>query len=240
MKILITGDWHIGCLISGVKLEEEIIRIAKIIVDKSTGCDLFVHLGDLFHYPKPSPTDYSIAIELFRDIICPTVIIKGNHEETSNKISALEPIAQAFYGRQDFIVVEYPTIKDFNEKFFHFCPYMSDANARDISGKKAQELVNESFESCLKSVVDMSFSHLDVSDATLGSEKVVMRGGSLQFPWEKTSEKIVYFNGHHHNSQTINKQIEPGKRTTVFIPGSIVPTDFGQRDNENYFVTYTL
>jgi len=63
---------------------------------------------------------------------------------------------------------------------------------------------------------------LDIEGAQLGTEGSFMVGGTLRMPLHLAQKMCCrVFNGHIHKRQTIGN---------VEITGSLIPTDFGDRD----------
>jgi len=247
MKIVVSGDWHLGAIVDGWDMHDDIMRVAKEVVQATYSADLFVLPGDLFHHPRPSPRAYAAAIELLDGVGCPFVVIPGNHDAGKGFIKvengtpvpfpdALEPLRKInFRAEARFPKVPcYISLEVGNgEKgVFLFVGHISDALARFESDGKldAQEFVNAQFRDPEELGTKVIFTHLNVDGAKAGSEESFLIGGDLRMPLQIARElPCPIFNSHIHKRQEMPPNIH--------MPGSIIPTDFGDRDgNKGYLV----
>lgn len=90
MKILHTGDWHIGQLLYGFDRTEDHIymlnRITEIVAEEKP--DLFLLCGDIFHNALPSAASQKLLADHILKIKeaapdMPIVMIAGNHDSPS-------------------------------------------------------------------------------------------------------------------------------------------------------------
>lgn len=237
MKILVWTDPHLGLVLAGYDAHTDIVRAAQVVVDATDEVDLVVLAGDLFHDSRPKPREVAAAIELLGAIYKPLIVIPGNHDagqgriliETDSGLSsipapdALEPIRKLQF-TQDYVrIPDRPCIEEYGDHRFLLAGHISDAMARHIAGCSAQELIDHAFEDALRSGVSAVFSHLDFEGSHPGSEEQIRRGGRLTMPLDivrRLSAPVV--NGHLHAQQFIPPNI--------YMPGSIVSTDFGDID----------
>lgn len=133
MKILHTGDWHIGKLVHGVHMTEDQKHILEQFVDwvRINEPDVIIIAGDLYDRSVP-PTE---AIELLSQVLSELVIdlkvtviaITGNHD-SSERVSFLGGILekQGLYIRHNLDKVSDPIIlkDDVGEVHFYPIPYM--------------------------------------------------------------------------------------------------------------------
>ena len=87
MKILATGDWHIGKVSHGCHRDDEHRHFLDWLRDEavSSGADVLLVTGDVFDGKDPTPTSQQIYYSFLDDIseACPdmsVVIIAGNHD----------------------------------------------------------------------------------------------------------------------------------------------------------------
>jgi len=228
MRVIISGDWHLGVLVAGRNMNEQIKKTAAVIIDSTAGADLFVHLGDVFDSSRPSPESYAIAIELLNQLDCPALILKGNHDESRGlEPDALEPLRKSLF-RQEVRIVDHPEVILYGEKQLMVLPYLNDSKAKKyfVDGSAQQAVDYVVSESKAKDVkVDAVFGHLDVVGARLPSG-MVMRGGRLQLPWKELDSRWQIFNGHIHVQQKIQN---------VECVGSVIPTDFGDESESKFY-----
>lgn len=117
MKILHTGDWHIGKLVHGIHMTEDQAHMLKQMLDwiRVNQPDVVLVAGDLYDRSVP-PTE---AIELLSDVLSqlvndlkvPTIVITGNHdsqERVSFTSSILEK--QGLYIRHNLEKLTEPII----------------------------------------------------------------------------------------------------------------------------------
>jgi len=254
MKIVISGDWHLGAIVGGWDMHNDIMRVAKEVVLATHNADLFVLPGDLFHHPRPIPRAYAAAIELLDGVGCPFVVMSGNHDAGTGFFKgeegelipfpdALEPLRKINF-RAESRFLELPShipldrcldLSRTEDGVFSFIGHVSDALARHVSDGKlgAQEYIDKSFEEARAVKARAVFSHLNVDGARGGSEESFLIGGDLRMPLLIAKElPCPVFNSHIHRRQELPPNIH--------MPGSIIPTDFGDRDGNKGYLTVEL
>ena len=117
IRIAHTGDWHIGP--SGSELDPEMglnarmldrSRTAEIALDEMCkACDLVIHAGDVWHSPRPTPTEVRKAKVAFDALArCGRVgmVLMGNHDSPKNprEDNALS------YLEDDLMIVDRPMV----------------------------------------------------------------------------------------------------------------------------------
>lgn len=249
MNVCVCGDWHLGLVLAGYDYHDDILQVAERAIMLANKADLFVQLGDIFHDSRPTPRSVAAAIQLLSGLKVPSYILTGNHDEGRGNVTtwndngqiqepapdALEPFRFFDWGNSNLHFVNMPRFEDIGGKVFLFVPYIRDAVAKtfDLIDARnrtepynAQELVNYFFDHATKTEsLAGVFSHLDCIGANLGSEGAVLKGGRLEIPLEAAkSLKCPVFNGHIHKHQFIPPNL--------YLPGSIVPTDFGDIDGD--------
>jgi len=98
-KILLTADWHIKLGQKNVPKEWQKARYTQLY-DKINELDYDIHIiaGDVFDNAKPSLEEVSLFVEYLLSTKRDTLIIGGNHEMVSKRVSSLdnlEPLATA-------------------------------------------------------------------------------------------------------------------------------------------------
>jgi len=242
VRILGFGDVHLGLKSAGYDCFDDTIRALRAAVAKTHHADLFVLWGDLFHRPAPEPRETAAAIEILYQAGCPAVIFPGNHDVGKGGVhrviggkpipapDALEPLRRISWS-QETLIPESPVVATIDGKRFLFACHLSDARARHLSDGElnAQGVVDEMFEEAAIEGVDAVFSHLSCDGATTGTEGAFLVGGDLQIPKQIAKRlQCPIVNGHIHKRQRVGQ---------IDIPGSLVPTDFGDRDGNKGFVT---
>lgn len=138
-KIIITTDWHLNesCI---DELKEIIDEVYYEQDEKIVGT---VIIGDLFDRKRPTP----IEVEAMTNILCnllkvmPVTIITGNHEELSNKISALDYTSHFGVKIERNKCIYNKDLQNFKILFGHFYTEETDEFAR--SNIKVKDLEQE-------------------------------------------------------------------------------------------------
>lgn len=240
MNVCVCGDWHLGLVLSGYDYHDDIVIAASKAIMLGNECDMFVHLGDVFHDSRPMPRSISAAVNLIAQLKVPSVFLAGNHDEGRGSVTfwdgnnqiqeptpdALEPLRTFQWPNKEMYFPKHPSFRTIRDKTFLFVPYMRDAIAIQDVEANAQETVNYYFDQAAQKT-DLAgvFCHLDCIGASLGSEGAVLKGSRLEIPLDISKTlKCPVFNGHIHKQQTIPPNL--------YLPGSIVPTDFGDIDGD--------
>lgn len=102
MKILHTGDWHLGATLEGQSRDEEHRRFLEWLLEtlRTRSIEVLLVAGDVFHYAQPSAEAqrlyYAFLARLQRETaVRHTVIVGGNHDSPSRlnaPISILESL----------------------------------------------------------------------------------------------------------------------------------------------------
>ena len=237
MKVAITGDWHIGAVVSGYDTLSD-LEIYQEIINATNNFDLLVIMGDLFHRSKPTPEAYANAIDLLNGIACQWILFPGNHDMGKggftriNKdgdpvlsFDALEPLRRMIFESEGKVLSVpgfYDHVHDEHVYKLMVASHITDALAKKEFGKDAQQVINGLFVQANEVGPDLCFCHLDVEGAQFGTEGSFMVGGTLRMPFHLAQKlNCRVFNGHIHKRQSIGN---------IEMPGSLIPTDFGDRD----------
>jgi len=211
MKIVASGDWHLDLKVKGYDFHSDIVRAAEEVIDATRGADLFVMLGDLFETQEPSPRAYAALFRLLGDVACPMLAVAGNHD-----YKAYAPLEEVTYN-SELKVAYSPIAVGVLGKHFLLLPYGGEQ--KDI-------------DSMVESVggIDAAFAHLNMEGAEL-HEGMTSGVGGLMLPGQL--KRVVYpvVNGHYHRRQHVG---------SVWMPGSLVPTDMGERGNERGWLELEL
>lgn len=248
MKVCISGDWHLGLVLSGYDYHDDIVDAAKVVVDTANRSDMFVHLGDVYHDSRPTSRSIAASIELIGALKVPSVILAGNHDEGRGSVTSWEENRQCLLPSPDALEplrtfnwdnhhLYFPKVPDFETiagKLFLFVPYLRDAITQEEGTGSAQETVRHYFQEAVGARnLAAVFCHLDCIGASLGSEGAVLKGGRLEIPLDIAKAlPCPVFNGHIHKQQRI--------APNLYLPGSLVPTDFGDIDGNKGFIVAEL
>jgi DNA repair protein SbcD/Mre11 len=98
VKILHTGDWHVGKGIGGTSRSEEYRAVLQEIADvaEDNSVDLVMVAGDLFDTATPSPEAEQIVYRALLDLgrLRPVVVVPGNHDN-ERRFDAVAPLFAA-------------------------------------------------------------------------------------------------------------------------------------------------
>lgn len=98
MRILHTGDWHVGKGIAGTPRTYEhravLAEIARVAEERAV--DLILVAGDLFDTASPSPEAERIVYRALVDLgrLAPVVVVPGNHDN-ERRLDAVAPLFES-------------------------------------------------------------------------------------------------------------------------------------------------
>lgn len=232
MKILVTGDKHLGLVSDGLNRLEEQRTILDACIDllRSETPKVYVDLGDLFDSPRPSPATMALAVYYATqiaewragDVSRRAYILAGNHDKpTRGHDHALAPLVVLNQSDPIFpsIVIDPITIED-----LLFLPYVTPWESKQLGHDSAQDYFDVVSGRDMPTASDLGvctvFCHCNVAGATVGEDRVY-RDVGLTIPQsliESQSVKKIY-GGHIHKHQNVGK---------VSIVGSSIFCNFGE------------
>jgi exonuclease SbcD len=217
---------------------------------------MVIFAGDAYKDRSPAPTfqrEWGRRIIRLSQARIPTLLLVGNHD--------LSPALGRAHAIHEFDTLQVPYVRvlakpqllrphelwDLPMQVIAI-PWISrsalmaslDAHAAD------QAEVYEDIEERIHAVVEdllqeadpglptVLTAHASVQGATYGSERMVMLGADLVLPTSlvKDSRLDYVALGHIHKSQNLNE----GRHPPVIYPGSIERVDFGEANDDRYFV----
>src|SRR5215218_9038259 len=97
MRLLHTGDWHVGRLMRGrSRLEEHRAVLAEVVsVAGERDVDLVVVAGDLFDVASPPPEAEGLVYRALLDLAADrrhVLVVAGNHD-SPRRLKAVAPLA---------------------------------------------------------------------------------------------------------------------------------------------------
>ncbi len=223
--------------------------------------DLVLFAGDAFKDRRPAPTylrEWAKRILRLAEAQIPTLLLVGNHDYTPalGRAHALDAFAtfQVPYVR----VVDRPTLLTPQDLWglplqIIALPWISRARlgllADTLSPERLQELYEHNLTPLVEDLIRQAHAthpdlplvltaHASVQGATYGTERLVMLGDDLVLPPSlvKRSDFAYVALGHIHKAQDLNE----GQQPPVIYPGSIERVDFGEAQDEKFFVLATL
>ncbi len=235
----------------------DFLRSLDTIVDvaMTEKVDLVIFAGDAYKDRNPSPTyqrEWGRRIMRLSRAGIPTLLLVGNHDLSPalGRAHALDPF--------DTLAVPFVTVLD-QPRFLtpadlHGLPVQvialpwitrSGLMAQlDLRGEKS--LVFEELEKRLTELVQFWLegadpnlpiiltAHCSVQGAVYGGERTVMLGSDLVLPGSLVRDpRLAYVAlGHIHKPQDLNQ----GGQPPVIYPGSIERVDFGEAQDDKYFI----
>lgn len=234
MKLVVSGDKHLGLVSDGVSRLEEQRRVVDFVVDAVDGADVHVDLGDLFDTPRPSPEAYALAMHYFLGIArtdATNFALVGNHDRpTRAHWTALDP----FQVMADYAIGDYGTTKVVREPVvdvFHgwqlvFLPFVTEWQAREAGFESAQAML-DGFVDGLSDRPTIAFAHLDVEGSRRNEFDSRQRDVGVHVPRALIERANRVYAGHVHRSQNVGG---------VVVVGSAIHVDFGESADEKGIV----
>jgi exonuclease SbcD len=237
---------------------DEIIDTA---IKEEVDCVLFA--GDAYKDRNPAPTFQrewgSRIMRLFQAGI-PTILLVGNHdispsigrahamtEFTTLQVPGIRIIDQpCFLSRED--MSELCSEGKSLEMQLIALPWISrsgmaaalDLQTRDINliyqemSRKLSEDLNTWLKDADPDLPTILVAHASVEGATFGGERTVTLGKDLVLPRSLVGDPRLDYTalGHIHKQQDLNQ----GEHPPIIYPGSIERVDFGEAEDDKYFV----
>ncbi len=223
--------------------------------------DLVLFAGDAFRDRRPAPTylrEWAKRILRLSEAGIPTLLLVGNHDYTPalGRAHALDPFAT--FRVPKVRVLDRPALLG-PEALWGLplqiiaLPWISRARlatlADDLTPERLQEILEHNLTPLVEDLVQQAqqaypdlplvlTAHASVQGAAYGAERLVMIGDDLVLPpaLVKRPEFAYVALGHIHKPQDLNK----GGQPPVVYPGSIERVDFGEAQDEKFFVLVTV
>ena len=228
MKLLVTGDWHIGVSTYGVldeygrnsrllDVSATIDKVAQLAIDQKV--DAFILCGDVFHTNRPSTEEQLVFMSFLMQMEkaqITTRIIIGNHDYNSQlgKGHALRLFQEMYWNH----------VKIMHETTWEALPGTKDACLfcfYPFAGEKPDFAVKEKYYAHNRISKTLLVCHSHLEGAVVGAE-----------PYEIKSDRATKFKdllvdcvlaGHFHKPQVLCQ------KPLAFYPGSIQAVDFNER-----------
>src|SRR3990172_9023522 len=269
LRILHFADAHIDMVnygrqdpTTGLPIRvQDFLRSLDTIIDTAIDekVDLVLFAGDAYKDRTPSPTyqrEWGKRIIRLSKAGIPTILLVGNHD--------ISPSLGRAHAIQEFQTLEVPNIhvaakpgfltpKDLGIPIQVITiPWVSRSEfiaAWNLTGKEAN-VAYETMETRLSKRVDEWLADLDkelptilcahasVQGAKYGSEQTVMLGSDVFLPGSLVRDpRFDYVAlGHLHKAQNLNE----GNQPPVVYSGSIERVDFGEAQDEKFFVIASI
>jgi len=237
----------------------DFLKSLDTIVDTAIAekVDLVLFAGDAYKDRTPAPTfqrEWGRRVMRLSRAAIPTLLLVGNHD--------LSPALGRAHALEDFDTLEVPHVHVLDRPAFLgpndleglplqviALPWISRSGLMaqlDLkSGDPAQvyehlgDRLIELVQMWLENKADPSLpvvltAHCSVQGAVYGGERAVMLGGDLVLPGSLVKDPRLDYTalGHIHKWQNLNDNAHP----PVIYPGSIERVDFGEVNDDKYFV----
>ena len=258
MRLLHTSDWHLGAKLGRHDRAPDHLEALKGLLEvaESARPDLILHTGDLFDASRPPYEALQLGVRALGRLakVAPTVVIAGNHD-SSLLFRVIDDLAGASTPRRLWLVtapqvLSFPEIADapVSVACVPFIPpgaiahYATDDPAR-FEGNYAdgvktlnQRLLDEAHDEAGARGIVLYAAHLHVQGARPGkSERRITVGEDYATHVEGLQRALYCAFGHIHDPQLL-----PGGTAQGRYAGSLVPLDFGERQQAKQAVLVTI
>ena len=267
MRLLHFSDAHIDMAnygrhdpVTGLPLRVlDFLKSLDTIVDAAIEekVDLVIFAGDAYKDRSPAPTfqrEWGKRIVRLSQARIPTLLLVGNHD--------ISPAIGRAHAIQEFDTLQVPFVKVLDRPQFLkpndlwdlpvqviAMPWISRSSLManlEMSGTETEEIYSN-IEERISNLVDgwleesdpslpiILTAHASIEGAKFGGERLVMLGNDLVLSAGLVKNKKLNYvaMGHIHKPQDVNE----GHQPPVIYPGSIERVDFGEAQEERYFVT---
>lgn len=255
MKIVHTGDWHIGKSLRGKERGEEYRAILQELREfvSQQQIDILLIAGDVFDSFNPSAESEEMVYNFFYDVSCmkiATVVIAGNHDSGSrfNALSPLMTIAGVtmvgFLSQKHKVEQVLITTRDKTKAKIAPCPFIPENTFVRAAGlvkeglqttylysREMGKLLQEMAQDFTRDTVNIIVGHLLMHGASVaGSERRLYLGENYAVHPEQIPANVDYIAlGHIHLHQHI------AAASPVYYCGSPLQLDFGEKGMEKGF-----
>ena len=258
MKLLHTSDWHLGAKLGRHDRKPDHVDALRglLAVAESERPDLVLHTGDLFDALRPPYEALQLGVHALGRLagVAPTVVIAGNHD-SSMLLQVIDEMAGAATPRRLWLVtaprvLTFPEIADVPVAVacVPFIPpsaiadYATGDPAR-FEGDYAdgvrtlnRGLLDEAHAEAGARGIVLYAAHLHVQGARPGrSERRITVGEDHATHVEGLDGALYCAFGHIHDPQPL-----PGGAAQGRYAGSLVPLDFGEREQTKQAVLVTI
>ena len=258
MKLLHTSDWHLGAKLGRHDRSPDHLVALKGLLElaESTRPDLILHTGDLFDASRPPYEALQLGVRALGRLAqaAPTVVVAGNHD-SSMLLRVIDEMAGAATPRRLWLVtaprvLAFPAIAD-APVAVACVPFIAPSAIADYAtgdptrfegdyadGVKTlnQRLLDEAHQEAGARGIVLYAAHLHVQGARPGrSERRITVGEDYATHVEGLQRALYCAFGHIHDPQLL-----PGGAARGRYAGSLVPLDFGERQQARHAVLVTI
>ena len=264
MKLLHFADAHIDMANYGRHDPEtglplrvlDFLKSLDTIVDAAINekVDMVIFAGDAYKDRSPAPTfqrEWGKRIMRLSQAKIPTLLLVGNHD--------MSPATRRAHAIQEFKTLQVPFVQVLDEPAFLTpnelwglpvqviaMPWITRSGLMAATGEtnsteafsRIEENIGELIEGWLaeadSALPIILTAHASIEGAKFGGERLVMLGNDLVLSGSLVKNKKFNYvaMGHIHKPQDVNEGYQP----PVVYPGSIERVDFGEANEDRFFV----
>ena len=258
MKLLHTSDWHLGARLGRHDRTPDHLEALRglLALAESAQPDLILHTGDLFDASRPPYESLELGVRALRRLsaVAPTLVLAGNHD-SSVLLRVIDELAGAAEPRRLRLVTE-PGVVEYGdvapEPVAVACvpfiapsaiaDYAADDPAR-FEGNYAdgikdlnRGLLDEAHRRAGARGIVLYAAHLHLHGARPArSERRITVGEDYATHAEGLQRALYCAFGHIHDPQLL-----PGGTAQGRYAGSLIPLDFGERQQAKQAVLVTI
>ncbi|MBP8638540.1 MAG: exonuclease SbcCD subunit D [Dictyoglomi bacterium] len=245
MRILHTGDWHIGINRWGIDRSEEVFRSIDFIVKtvEEEDIDVILIAGDLFDHRTPKGENLQRATRILQKLgesERKVIVVTGNHDwnDLEASLNMFSPLSNVYFLTQ-IGVMSFETKKGetlrlgvlpyFWERDFMFMG--GETVRRENLGERLRGGLDKINRGFLPDTVNILLAHTFIEGAVLGSAMRLSFSSNFALPPSWLPDRAHYVAlGHAHKPQKIQNSPVP-----AYYSGSIIRIDFSELDDKKSF-----
>jgi DNA repair protein SbcD/Mre11 len=257
MRILHTGDWHLGRQMHNVsrQIEFEAILDEVVGIAKDEGVDVFIIAGDIFDTFSPPPEAERLLYEALLKLLSEkvqVVIVAGNHDHAQRmdapadilrlanihcigsvpRDEAYEPLRlRSRDGAEELAIVALPWVPERWAFDFETLAHPIEESAQQYAGK-LERVIRHFWSRAARDPLKMFAGHMLVQGSVVsenGGERRLHIGQAFAVQPQSLPRDANYIAlGHVHRYQKLQTSAE------AFYAGSLLQLDFGEEGQPKY------
>lgn len=245
MKILHTGDWHIGINRWGIDRTEEVFKSIDFIVKtvEEEDIDVVLIAGDLFDHRMPKGEDLQRTTKILQRLGesgRKVIVITGNHDwddleaslnmfSYSSNVHFLTSMGVITFETRKGEKLRLGSLPYFWERDYLFIG--GETSRREGLGERLKESLDKINRGFLPDTVNILVAHTFIEGAILGSAVRLSFSSNFALPPSWLPDRVHYIAlGHAHKAQKIQNSPVP-----AYYCGSIIRIDFSEKDDKKSF-----
>ena len=258
MKLLHTSDWHLGARLGRHDRTPDHLEALRglLALAESAQPDLVLHTGDLFDASRPPYESLELGVRALRRLsaVAPTLVLAGNHD-SSVLLRVIDELAGAAEPRRLRLVTE-PGVVEYGdvagEPVAVACvPFIAPSAIADYAADDPTRfegnyadgikdlnrgLLDEAHRRAGARGIVLYAAHLHLHGARPArSERRITVGEDYATHAEGLQRALYCAFGHIHDPQLL-----PGGTAQGRYAGSLIPLDFGERQQAKQAVLVTI